>query len=151
MISGLLMPLGSQFREALALVVCVLAILIDSDKLPIHLPHVARQVPRTIFTKGIHRASLQFGFEMGLGFLTHLTSAWPYAVLAAVVLLQLQFPVALMIGLGFGLGRAVVPIMGLLASDQRSWGALLSGTHAWLPMTASLSGTLALLFLLIRT
>jgi hypothetical protein len=80
------------------------------DALGLPLPQNRRQVPRDIFGKGPLRAGLQFGFEMGTGARTYVTSVAPYAVAAGVLLLAPPFNHALLAGVGFGLGRWAVPI-----------------------------------------
>jgi hypothetical protein len=69
------------------------------------LPHRRAQVPTAVVGEGAHRGALQFGFEMGTGMRTHMPSNLPYLPLIATILIA-TLPQAVLVGLGFGLGRA---------------------------------------------
>jgi len=85
------------------------------------LPQNGRQVPEQIFRRGPLMGALQFGFEMGTGLRTFMTSALPHVLAVGVFLLAGPLE-AFAAGLGFGAGRALVPLGRWLTDD--SWSDL---------------------------
>ncbi|MEU8216056.1 hypothetical protein [Micromonospora sp. WMMD964] len=69
------------------------------------LPQNARQVPRSIMWDGQFWGPLQFGFEMGTGVRTYMTSGLPH-VLAIGLLLLADWRTGLAAGIAFGAGRS---------------------------------------------
>lgn len=84
------------------------------------LPQNARQVPPAIAHDGARLGALQFGFEMGTGVRTYMTSGLPH-VLACGVLLLASWQSALVVGLAFGLGRAVMILGRRAHRDESAW------------------------------
>lgn len=84
------------------------------------LPENKRLVPESVFRLGRHLGPLQFGLELGTGARTYLPSGLPY-VAAVAVLLAASLPAALVAGVGFGLGRALMTTANLRYSPDRSW------------------------------
>lgn len=97
-----------------------LALLIDLGVLKISLPQNARQVPEKVQLRGPKYGALQFGFEMGTGLRTFMTSALPHAV-AFCALLVLPTSLALVAGLGFGAGRTIVPLARAVPGNEPDW------------------------------
>lgn len=77
------------------------------------LPQNARLVPQKVVDAGPRAGALQFGFEMGTGIRTYVTSSLPY-LLVLMVFLSASAMETLLAGIGFGAGRA-------LMSTTRSW------------------------------
>lgn len=109
-VSVLIAPVPHEVRRGMFAAAVLLLVAHAIDMLDLPLPQNRRQVPRDIFGKGPLRAGLQFGFEMGTGARTYVTSVAPYAVAAGVLLLAPPFDHAVLAGVAFGLGRWAVPI-----------------------------------------
>lgn len=84
----------------------------------VQLPEARRQIPFEVFGGSLLRGALRFGFEMGTGMRTYVTSWAPYLLFAALVLVRPTLGQALLIALGFGLGRAL-PLMVQVAPEER--------------------------------
>lgn len=74
------------------------------------LPEARRQIPAQVFGGSLTRGAYRFGFELATGVRTHAPSAAPYVLLLTVLVVRPMLVEALLIGLGFGIGRAV-PLM----------------------------------------
>jgi hypothetical protein len=74
------------------------------------LPEARRQIPAHVFGGSLTRGAYRFGFELATGVRTHVPSAAPYVLLLTVLLIRPTLAEALLMGLGFGVGRAV-PLM----------------------------------------
>lgn len=121
-LSGIGGELPLSGREAAVVVLAGAGVARDFGLLRLRLPENARQVPQEIFfTKEPRRAALQFGFELGTGVRTRVSATAPYVLLAAVILLAPRFPLALVAGLGFGLGRAIMALARYWSPDQARW------------------------------
>jgi len=84
------------------------------------LPQNARLVPLDVFHKGEYAGAMQFGFEMGTGARTYISSSAPY-VLALVLISGLTGPiVAVALTVGFALGRLLM-LLAFLASTGLPW------------------------------
>lgn len=84
------------------------------------LPQNARLVPETVFRHGPVLGALQFGLEMGTGMRTYVTSGLPYALLLAVALIA-DPSQAVLAGLGFGAGRALMTVSNLGYGADAAW------------------------------
>lgn len=93
--------------------------------LRLSLPQNARQVPERISAAGPRYGALQFGFEMGTGMRTYMTSSSPYLLLTCVALLA-SVPEILIAGIGFGLGRAAMTGSRNTSPDPLVWDAQLA-------------------------
>lgn len=141
--------LGSVLRPLLpsvAPVVLVSAWLIvlvlrEFGLLRLPLPQNARLVPETVFRHGRIFGPLQFGLEMGTGVRTYVTSGLPYAALAMIAFFASPVP-ALLAGLAFGTGRAVMTFGVLRHGPPGAWDA------AWLRHARWLTALLCLAFAL---
>lgn len=110
----------------------------DLNLISVNLPEARRQVPRSIFQKPIMEAAIQFGFEMGTGARTYLTSSTPYVAAVAVFLFAPSYAAAAITGVGFGAGRAGMPLARWASGLGQLWDENL--THYWKPIAL---GTLA--------
>ncbi|MBM0125354.1 hypothetical protein IMY96_11410 [Pimelobacter simplex] len=81
--------------------------------LTFRMPQNARLVPQRVVDAGPKLGALQFGFEMGTGSRTYVTSSLPYLLVLALALAASPIE-AVVAGAGFGLGRA-------LMSSSRTW------------------------------
>lgn len=109
------------------LAVATLVLLREFNLLRISLPQNSRQVPQRITSAGPRFGALQFGFEMGTGMRTFMTSSAPYLLLACIALSA--DPVAFFVaGMSFGFGRALMTISRNASSDQQIWDSKLSIT-----------------------
>lgn len=95
------------------LVLSAVALVVLSHELQLirlPLPQNARQVPERIVDSGPRWGAFQFGIEMGTGTRTFMTSAQPHLLFLGVLLVASASPlVAVAAGVGFGLGRTLVP------------------------------------------
>jgi hypothetical protein len=147
LLSGLGRDLPTLPRAAAVVVLAVLALLRDGGIVELRLPQPLRQVPRSIFTEGLPRAALRFGFELGTGVRTYITSSLPYLLLIMLLLTGPSYGLAVLAGVGFGLGRAVVPLLRLASRRPEGWDRRMSEQARWLVAacaTLSLMAVIAL-------
>jgi hypothetical protein len=111
-LSGFTQPLPDAWRLVLLVAVGVFVWLCKHGPLTgiVMLPEARRQIPAHVFGGDLTRGAYRFGFELATGVRTHTPSAAPYVLLASVLLIRPVLIEAVLIGLGFGLGRAV-PLM----------------------------------------
>ncbi len=103
--------------------VAVATVLVAGQELGFYrltLPQNARQVPQSIREAGGRVGGLSFGFEMGTGVRTFMTSGLPHVLLVSV-LLYAAWPHALVAGLFFGVGRAWMTLSRLWYLDHDGW------------------------------
>jgi hypothetical protein len=142
-LGGLFSAISVQVAAALVVVVAVGGLLRDWQVVELALPETRRQVPRSIFARGLVRASFRFGVELGTGWLTYVTSTLPYVLLSAVVILHLPFRLAICAGVGFGIGRAAMTLLRLLDPDGEAWDRRMVEAAHWLTPACSLLGVVA--------
>jgi hypothetical protein len=82
------------------------------------LPESRRQIPAEVFGGSLVSGAFRFGFELGTGFRTYVSSAAPYILLLAIVAANPPLGLALATGLGFGVGRAM-PLMITVSANER--------------------------------
>jgi hypothetical protein len=112
------------------------------------LPQNARQVPQEVLTGQVARGSLQFGFEMGTGVRTYVSSTVPYVLAVALALTAPDIGAVLAAGLGFGAGRAAMPLSRHLSGDGELWDAELHARLRGIKLTAGTAVAVALAVLL---
>ena len=122
----------------LSLFACA-AIARDLGWLRIPLPEWRRQIPRSVFTRGTFFGTLQFGVELGTAARTYVSSSLPYLLALALFLLSPEFVIALLAGIGFGLGRAIVPLQRAISKDRQRWDLQMDDAH-WVAPVSSLLG-----------
>ena len=120
-VSGLLTPVPPVVRHVLVVVLAVAGVLRDAEVVRFPLPQNARQVPQDVLTRDVARGSLQFGFEMGTGVRTYVSSTVPYVLVAAVLLTAPDVVTAAATGIGFGVGRAITPTARHASADGERW------------------------------
>lgn len=114
-LSGFLAPLSQAARLG-ALVLASLAILLAKHgplSTMVRLPENRRQIPSDVFTGGLVRGAYRFGVELGLGVRTYVPSAAPYLLVVGILLLRLDLASALLVGVAFGVGRAMPVLVGV--------------------------------------
>lgn len=118
--SGFFAPLSVSMRIVLFCIAALLVWLIKEGPLAgrMSLPENRRQIPAEILEGGRPRGAMRFGFELGTGARTYVPSPAPYLALLLVLFGQLTLGTALVIALGFGIGRAL-PLMVQIAAPDR--------------------------------
>lgn len=82
------------------------------------LPESRRQIPSALFAGSLVRGAYRFGVEMGTGMRTYVPSFAPYVLLLALIVARPTLGQALLIAVGFGLGRTVPLMVSLRPEDQ---------------------------------
>ncbi len=125
---GLLVVVGSLLRPLLPeptrwAVIALVALLVAGHELGwyhLRLPQNPRQVPPSVIFEGGRAGALQFGFEMGTGLRTFMTSGLPHVVATALVLAG-PWWAGLAAGASFGVGRALMPLTRLRWEPPSGW------------------------------
>lgn len=102
------------------------------------LPQNARQVPQWIIDDGGKLGALQFGFEMGTGVRTYLTSGTPHLLLVTTALFA-GLGEGVLAGALFGAGRAWMALSRLHSGDPQEWDRRLA--RSLRPVRGSLAAT----------
>lgn len=113
----------------------------DLGWVSVSLPQNARQVPRSVLDRAPWWAGARFGLELGTGMRTYLTTTAPY-VLAAALLLVADIHAALAIGVGFGAGRFLQPLLRYFAAEGDAWDERLAARGTLLHPAASVSASI---------
>lgn len=87
----------------------------------IQFPENRRLVPRAVLDQGPLAGPLQFGFEMGTGVRTYVSSSAPYVVALVLLLSSAPFAWAFLTGAGFGIGRWAMPIARWVSRADERW------------------------------
>lgn len=135
-ISGLVQPLPSAIAMVLLALFAFIAILRDFDLISLKLPENRRLIPESLFREHPYRSASQFGFELGTGMRTYVSSTSPYLIAAAVLLLQPGFIEAVLVGVGFGVGRSLMILGRYMSTDRIRWDAALAERVGLLRRTA---------------
>ena len=144
-LSGFTEPLNQGMRAVLLGIGAVLIWMCKQGLLSqvISLPESHRQIPAEVFGGSLVRGAYRFGFELGTGVRTYVPSPAPYILILAIVLARLTLVNALLVGLGFGLGRAIPLMLQVSATSQQRF------SHEFLQGTASVAPTATALLVLI--
>ncbi len=135
--AGLVTPVPATVRYGIVVAVAVAGVLRDAGVVRFPLPQNARQVPQAVLTGDAARGSLRFGFEMGTGVRTYVSSTVPYVLAVALLLTGPGLLTAVATGAGFGLGRALTPAARYASRDGGTWDAVL---HRHLPAIKVVGG-----------
>lgn len=114
-------------ENAAVIAIFVLVAVTEFGLLRLKLPQNARQVPQSVTEEGAQYGAFQFGFEMGTGVRTYMTSGLPHALVAALILIA-GLPEGLLAGLAFGAGRSWMTLSRHAHHDDHAWDAALT-TH----------------------
>ncbi|BCL12306.1 hypothetical protein [Micromonospora sagamiensis] len=123
MLSGLTAPLPAHVRYAGVVAVAVVGLFRELGLVSLRLPQNARQVPQDVLQRSPRRGALQFGFELGTGVRTYVSASAPYVLAAALLLVGQRLEVAVLAGVGFGVGRALTPLTRRAAGSGDRWDA----------------------------
>lgn len=137
LLSGLAQPVGGTARVGLVGLLAVAALVDDAFDLGWRWPQNARQVPQAVRRRAPRAALFGFGFELGTGLRTFVTSRAPYVVAGVVLLGGLSAVEALAAGAGFGAGRALMPLLRALHHRAGDWDRVLERTYGRLKATAT--------------
>jgi hypothetical protein len=86
---------------------------------------------------------------MGTGVRTYLSATTPFALVVGVTMFA-SFGSCLAAGLGFGVGRAVLPLQRFLSGAPDQWDNSLDKSTRWLPQISSASVLVAVAIFLTR-
>ncbi|MEU7995002.1 hypothetical protein AB0B83_06640 [Micromonospora sp. NPDC049060] len=150
LLSGLSAPLPVAWRYAGIVGVAVLGLLREVGLVSIRLPQNARQVPQDVLQRSLRRGALQFGFEMGTGVRTYVSASAPYVLAVALLLGGQRLHVAMLAGVGFGVGRAMTPLARRAAGTGDRWDADLRVRIRTITVTAGVVLVVALGLLAVR-
>jgi hypothetical protein len=125
LLSGLAAPLPAALRYGVIVGFAVLGVLRDAGAVRFRLPQNTRQVPQDVLQRDLVRGAAQFGFELGTGVRTYVSSTAPYVVAAALLLSAPGLAAAVLAGAGFGLGRAATPLARYASGTGGGWDAAL--------------------------
>jgi hypothetical protein len=120
-LSGFLAPVPLRAR-LIILAICAVVVWLTKEgplRGRLRLPEAKRQIPAEVFGHGILRGAYRFGFELGTGVRTYVPSPAPYLVALVILLGGVPLGGALLIGLGYGLGRAM-PLMAQVTAAGRA-------------------------------
>jgi hypothetical protein len=140
-LSGFAEPLGPASRAAMLCLGAGFVWLVKQGPLGrvVTLPEARRQIPAEVFGGGLVRGAYRFGLELGTGTRTYVPSPAPYLLLLAVILGRPTLGAALLVALGFGVGRALPLVALVVAADRgRFTGIPMTGTARFGPNLATL-------------
>jgi hypothetical protein len=117
----LITPIPSMVRITALFGVVALAVLCDLGLVRVALPENRRLIPHEVFLAHPWRGAAQFGFELGTGVRTYISSSAPYVLATALLLRSPPAGTAVCAGAAFGLGRAAMVWMRFAAPDTTAW------------------------------
>lgn len=128
-LSGVGTHIDGAFRTGLLIVLAGIYLLNSLTSMAIEVPSASWQVPKVWRSLGRSRFSFLFGFFLGLGFVT-IVSSWAYYVVLAGALLQSTPLKATAILAAFAVGRAApVYDISLCLYRNETYSACLNGLH----------------------
>lgn len=136
-------PLRIPSVIALALV----ALARDAGLIRFELPQNAHQIPQSVFDDGAARGAFRFGFELGLGWRTYVTSTLPYVLALSLILLDASLLAVIVTGAGFGIGRSFAAWARLIAPSGDLWDMTLARVSRVLPPLACAAALVSLVAL----
>lgn len=145
-------PPGPWLPFGLVALVTVLVVVRDANLYPVRLPQNHRQVRQSVLHMPGSAGALMFGFELGTGVRTYLTGAAPYIAVTAAILADGGVMLhALLVGVGFGLGRGLVPIVRWLHDDADAWDSWIRRYgERTLPVSSALATALVAVAILLK-
>ncbi len=143
-LAGLLSAVPADLRRGGFLLALVALVLLDVLTDPLPLPQRSELIPQDVFTRGMGRGLFRFGAEYGTGVRTLVPSAAPWLVLVWLLVVNLPWWQGIVLGLAFGLSRALAPLQFVLVG-QDGWQAFLAGHSRLLERSGTLTTGAALL------
>lgn len=95
------------------------AALRDRGTVSFALPQRQRLIPQTVLRRGTVIGPAQFGFELGTGVRTYVTSTAPYLLATSVVVAAPRYTAVLVAAAGFAFGRWVPVLRVALAAQPQ--------------------------------
>ncbi|GAA2639029.1 hypothetical protein SMC26_40755 [Actinomadura fulvescens] len=139
LVSGLTDPVPETGRIGVALVAAGAGLLRDFGVVTLPLPQHARQIPQEVLLRKPLRGALQFGFELGTGVRTYISSTSPYVLAIALFFISPGFVPVALAGLGFGIGRGATAAAQYWSRDPE-WNKRAAARIG--PLTRSASGVM---------
>jgi hypothetical protein len=90
-----------------------------------------------VFDHGAGQGAFQFGFEMGTGVRTYVSTSTPYVLLLTVLIARIPVSHALLAGFGFGSARAMILPLRLSARFKSAWDRGTLAATKWIAPMAS--------------
>ncbi|MEV8372842.1 hypothetical protein AB0P21_08885 [Kribbella sp. NPDC056861] len=147
-LGGIASPLPYWLRVGLLAPALAVILVFELLGRPLSLPQNRRLVPQSVIPHADFRGPLQFGFEMGTGVRTFTPTALPHALVLVVLLIGGLGP-GLLAGLGFGIGRALMPLARTYSGDPEGWDNAMLGKMTRIGRTSAIGFicSVAMLFL----
>lgn len=149
LLSGLAEPLPRPVRYGLILGAAAVAVARDLGVVRLPLPQNTWQVPQHVLQRGGWGGPLRFGAELGVGVRTYVSASAPYVLAVGLLAGGLGPGTAVLAGVGFGLGRAVTPVLRAASPDPVAWDETLRLRTRALTVTTSLATAVTLTALLL--
>jgi sulfite exporter TauE/SafE len=138
-------PWSTATAAVLVVVMCLLALALDTGVAGLRIPTVRRQVNEDMLNEYREWAyGSNFGFQLGLGVVTIVTTATVYLTFALAVLTG-AWQAGLVVGGVFGLARALPMLLVARVHDAHHLRRLFGRIEAWAPIAQR--GSLAVLIL----
>jgi len=147
LLSGFVSWVDPRWAAGAVCAAAALTVLRDLGAVRFALPQNARLVPFSVVQRRPGAAAFQFGFEMGTGVRTFVTSSSPY-LLAVCVLLLVDHPLgALIVGALFGAGRFAMFLLRYSSDAGDEWDRLMAGRAQTLVRSSALVSAFAAVWL----
>jgi hypothetical protein len=117
--SGFAEPLGGATRLVVFCAGAILVCLAKQGPLGRCVPEARRQIPAEVLAGGRARGAYRFGVELGTGVRTYAPSPAPYLLLLTLLLGHLALGTALLIAVGFGVGRGLPLLVQVSAAGRQ--------------------------------
>lgn len=148
---GIVSGLPQSVRAATVVLLVVALAGGEYGVLRLRLPENRRQVPSAVFDRGLRRGALQFGFELGTGVRTYMTSYASYVIMTALVLIPPSSAVVLYCGAAFGVGRWVMPACRWASRQSDLWDAALFRSGRALARSATMVTSVVVVAIAVST
>lgn len=148
-ISGLVSPVPIILRKLAAGVVIGLAVTHEFGS-TLLLPQNGRQVRQTILRDDRRQGLLQFGFELGTGVRTFVTSGAPYIAAAVALLLAGDWWHPAAAGVAFALGRVSMTLTRAGAPSIPAWDRRLNTVLGHFTRISTVAAALAALGIIVQ-
>jgi hypothetical protein len=121
--------------------VAVAALARDFGVVSFGLPENRRLIPQSVFHRGPLLGPFRFGFELGTGVRTYLPTTTPYLLALALVVMPPPWPVAILTGTAFGVGRSFTSWARYLAADKARWDERFNAQMSLMVRLCALAGS----------
>jgi sulfite exporter TauE/SafE len=129
-----LAPWGAGATAIVVVALCAVAVVLDLGAFGLRVPTIRRQVNEDMLHEYREWAyGLSFGFQLGLGVITIVTSTTVY-VTFALAFLTASWPAGLLVGGVFGLARALPMLLVSRVDDPIQLRRLFRRIEGWAPL-----------------